>query len=240
MKVDILAFGAHPDDVELSCSGTLIKSIKSGKSVGLIDLTRGELGSRGTAEIRDIEGQNSAKIMGASFRKALTFADGFFETNEESLLKIIQIIRTHQPEIVLANTPSDRHPDHARGSELVKRASFLTGLSKIQTIGDNGEIQLPHRPKSVFFYIQDRHLHPHFVVDISDEFQQKVECIKAFKSQFYDPNSKEPETPISSEEFWNFIEGRAREFGRPIAVKYAEGFISERGLIGVDQLFDIY
>lgn len=240
MRVDILAFGAHPDDVELSCSGTLIKSIKSGKSVGLIDLTRGELGSRGTAEIRDIEGQNSAKIMGAAFRKALTFADGFFETNEESLLKIIQIIRTHKPEIVLANTPSDRHPDHARGSELVKRASFLAGLSKIQTIGDNGEIQLPHRPKSVFFYIQDRHLHPHFVVDISDEFQQKVECIKAFKSQFYDPNSKEPETPISSEEFWNFIEGRAREFGRPIAVKYAEGFISERGLIGVDQLFDIY
>jgi bacillithiol biosynthesis deacetylase BshB1 len=178
--------------------------------------------------------------MGASFRKALTFADGFFETNEESLLKIIQIIRTHQPELVLANTPSDRHPDHARGSELVKRASFLAGLSKIQTIGDNGEIQQPHRPKSVFFYIQDRHLDPHFVVDISDEFQQKVECIKAFKSQFYDPNSKEPETPISSEEFWNFIEGRAREFGRPIAVKYAEGFISERGLIGVDQLFDIY
>lgn len=240
MKVDILAFGAHPDDVELSCSGTLIKSIKSGKTVGLIDLTRGELGSRGTAEIRDIEGQNSAKIMGAAFRKVLTFADGFFETNEESLLKIIQIIRTHQPEIILANTPSDRHPDHARGSELVKRASFLAGLSKIQTIGENGEIQHPHRPKSVFFYIQDRHLQPHFVVDISNEFQHKLECIKAFKSQFFDPNSKEPETPISSEEFWNFIEGRAREFGRPIAVKYAEGFISERGLIGVDQLFDIY
>lgn len=229
MNVDILAFAAHPDDIELAASGTIIKHIKQGKSVAIVDLTQGELGSRGSAQLRLKESEKSSKILGVSYRENLNIGDGFFEINQETLLKVVSAIRKYKPDVVLCNAPSDRHPDHGRASDLVSRACFLSGLIKIKTN------QEAHRPKAVYKYIQDRYLKPDFVVDISSEMDLKMESILAFSSQFYSENDKEPKTPISSKEFLDFIYARAQEFGRNINVKYAEGFVVERPM-GIDDL----
>lgn len=236
-KVDILAFAAHPDDVELSASGTLMKHIAAGKTVGIVDLTQGELGSRGTIETRYAEAEDSSKIMGLSVRVNLKMADGFFNLSEKNTRLIIEQIRRFQPTIILANAVEDRHPDHGRASKLVSEACFLAGLRKIETSWDNKD-QTPHRPKAVYHYIQDHYIKPDFVVDVTEFVDRKIETIKAFKTQFYDPNSLEPQTPISGEEFFDFIKGRMLQFGRPIGAKYAEGFTVER-VIGVNDLFDL-
>ncbi len=239
MKLDILAFAAHPDDVELAASGTVIKHIQKGKKVGIIDLTKGELGSRGNAETRSIEAQNSANIMGLSIRENLDLGDGFFEENEASLLKVITMIRKYQPEIVLCNSVSDRHPDHARAGNIISRACFLSGLIKIETILDNTN-QLPFRPKNIYRYIQDRWIEPDVIVDISEQFELKMKSILAFETQFYNPdkNIDGPETPISSKDFIDFLKGRAIQFGRLINTQYGEGFNVERP-IGVNDLTDL-
>ncbi|CAG5086316.1 bacillithiol biosynthesis deacetylase BshB1 [Parvicella tangerina] len=234
MKLDILAFAAHPDDVELAASGTVIKHIKQGKKVGIIDLTRGELGTRGSGELRDEEAKESAEILQLSVRHNLDLGDGFFEINENTLKAIIRMIRLYQPTIILCNSLSDRHPDHGRAGDLVSRAAFLSGLRKIETI-HLGENQHAHRPKAIYRYIQDYWIKPDIVIDISKEMNQKLESIQAFKSQFYDPSSDEPETPISSKDFMAFIDARARQFGRLINTTYGEGFNVERPL-GVEDL----
>jgi bacillithiol biosynthesis deacetylase BshB1 len=238
MKVDILAIGVHPDDIELSCCGTILKHIEIGKKVGILDLTRGELGTRGTAGTRDKEAADAAKIMGASFRKNARMADGFFMHTQENLLKIIEVIRFCQPEIVLNNAISDRHPDHGRAAKLVSDACFLSGLIKIETKRKDGEIQEKWRPKSMYHYIQDYRLKPDFVIDITPYFDKKVEAIMAYKTQFYNPESNEPETPISSKAFMDFLQGRAVGMGRPAGYQYAEGFIAGR-TIGVKNIFDL-
>jgi bacillithiol biosynthesis deacetylase BshB1 len=225
MKLDILAFAAHPDDAELSCSGTLLQHIAMGKKVGIIDLTRGELGTRGSAELRDQEAANSSKIMGIHVRENLRMADGFFEDNKEHQLTIIEMIRKYQPDLVLANAINDRHIDHGRGAELVHKASFLAGLSKIET----GDLKA-WRPKRVLHYIQDYFMQPDVVVDITPWFEKKKKCIMAFSSQFYNPKSKEPETPISSASFFQFLEARSREMGRLVGVEFGEGFVSKTPL----------
>ena len=237
MTVDILAIGVHPDDVELSCSGTLLEQIENGYSVGLVDLTQGELGTRGSAEIRLQEALDASKILGAEFRENLGMRDGLFEINEENLLKLVVSIRAHRPKIVLANAIRDRHPDHGRAAELIHQACFLAGLRKIETSKD-GVQQEAWRPKNVYHYIQDRALEPDFVFDISNVIEQKMEVIKAFKSQFYDPNSKEPPSPISGSDFMEFILAKARNFGREAGFEYAEGFTTYKK-IGVQDLFDI-
>jgi len=237
MKVDILAFGAHPDDVELSASATLLKHIQQGKKVALVDLTEGELGSRGTIETRYEEAKTASKILGIEDRVNLKMADGFFEHSQENLLKIVEQIRYFKPEIVLANAVEDRHPDHRKGSKLVSDACFLAGLVKIKT-SLNGEDQLPHRPKVVYHYIQDRYIKPDFVVDVTGFEEQKFESIRAYKTQFFDPNSTEPQTPISGKDFFEFLRGRMSEFGRSIGAQYAEGFTVER-IISVDSFFDL-
>ena len=238
MKVDILAFAAHPDDIELSASGTLMQQIALGKTVAIVDLTQGELGSRGTIETRYSEAAEASTIMGISARNNLKLADGFFEQNEQTLRLIIEQIRCFQPEIVLANAIEDRHPDHAKASKLVSEACFLAGLRKIET-SYNGATQEPHRPKVVYHYIQDHFIKPDFVVDVTPFLDRKIEAIKAYKTQFFDPNSLEPATPISGEEFFDFIKGRMLQFGRSIGVKYAEGFTVERP-IGVKNLVALY
>ena len=227
MKLDILAMGAHPDDVELSCSGTLMKAIAEGKKVGILDFTRGELGTRGTPEIRLAESEAATKIMGIHARENIEIPDGFFENNKENQLKIIEIVRKYQPEIVLANALEDRHPDHGKGARLAYDACFLSGLRMIETLGEDGEKQNAWRPKRILHYIQDRYLEPDFVIDISEFWDKKVEAIKAFRSQFYDPNSNEPESYISKPGFLNFIEGRAKEMGHKINSEYGEGFQTE-------------
>lgn len=237
MKLDILAFAAHPDDVELAASGTVYKHIKQGKKVGLIDLTRGELGTRGSAEIRDQEAKASSKILKLSVRHNLDLGDGFFEINANTLKAIIRVIRLYQPSIIICNSKSDRHPDHGRGGDLVSRAVFLSGLRKIETIHE-GQAQESYRPKAVYRYIQDRWTEPDLIVDITDEMDTKMKCIKAFSSQFHDPESDEPNTPISSPEFFSFLEGRAQQFGRLINVQYGEGFTVERP-IGVEDLTEL-
>ncbi|WP_235296124.1 bacillithiol biosynthesis deacetylase BshB1 [Portibacter marinus] len=237
MEVDILAIGVHPDDVELSCSGTLLEQIENGYSVGLVDLTQGELGTRGTPEIRMKEAQDAAALMGAEFRVNLNMKDGLFSITEENLIKVIEVIRTYRPKIVLANAIQDRHPDHGRAAQLVHQACFLSGLRKIKTSKD-GEVQEAWRPKNVYHYIQDRALEPDFVYDISNVIDMKMEVIKAFKSQFYDPDSKEPSSPISGKDFMEFIIAKARDFGREAGFQYAEGFTTYKK-IGVQDLFDI-
>lgn len=237
MKLDILAFAAHPDDVELSASGTLMRYVAEGKKVGIVDLTEGELGTRGTVETRYEEAANASKIMGLSVRENLRMSDGFFENNAENKRLIIEQIRKYQPEIVLANSISDRHPDHGRAGKLVEDACFLAGLRKIETELDGVE-QLPHRPRLVAHYIQDYYLEPSFVIDVTDYVERKIEVIKAFKTQFYDPNSPEPNTPISGEEFFDFIKGRMLNMGRPSGMKYAEGFTISR-VFGVKDLFEV-
>lgn len=241
MKVDILAIGVHPDDVELSCSGTLLRQIMQGKTVGLLDLTRGELGSRGSADLRDIEAANSAKTMCANFRLNLGMADGFFQYTQENLLKIIEVIRWCQPTIVLANAPDDRHPDHGRAAKLTADACFYSGLLKIETSYE-GQTQQHWRPKSLYHYIQDKDLVPSFVVDITPFMEKKLELIFTFRSQFYLPSanefSNEPATPISGKEFIEFVQSKCRAFGRPIGVEFAEGYIASR-IPGVHDLFDL-
>ncbi|MDC1188660.1 bacillithiol biosynthesis deacetylase BshB1 [Flavobacteriales bacterium] len=229
MKLDILAFAAHPDDVELSCGGTIIKQVKLGYKVGVVDLTQGELGSRGTAETRKIEATNSSKILGLSVRENLKMADGFFEISQENKLKIVQIIRKYQPKVVFANSINDRHPDHGRASKLVSEACFLAGLAKIITT-ENGLTQKAYRPEVIYHYIQDYYIKPDFIVDVSDFIDLKIESVKAYKTQFFDPNSLEPPTPISGEDFFEFLKARSREFGRLIQREFGEGFTVEKPL----------
>ncbi|WP_343636787.1 bacillithiol biosynthesis deacetylase BshB1 [Fluviicola sp.] len=236
-QIDILAIGAHPDDVELSAAGTLLKHRAMGYSTGIIDLTQGELGSRGTKETRKEEAAAAARILGLTERVNLQMADGFFEHSEENLRLIIEQIRRFKPEIVLMNAVSDRHPDHGKGSKLASEACFLAGLRRIETTW-NGEAQEAHRPKFVYHYIQDRYLQPDFVIDVTDFVEQKFDSIKAYKTQFWDPASSEPKTPISGEEFFEFLRGRMAEFGRSIGARYAEGYTVER-IIGVDSLFQL-
>ena len=237
MKVDVLAIGVHPDDVELSCSGTIAKHIALGKTVGILDLTLGELGSRGSAELRTKEANESAKILGVSFRTQLNFKDGFFVNDEIHQRQIIQQIRKHQPEIVLCNAVSDRHPDHGRAAKLTADACFYSGLIKIET-SLNNEIQKAWRPKAVYHYIQDHYIHPDFVIDISAYFETKHKAIMAFSSQFYNANSNEPQTPISSKEFLESLNSKMAIWGRSIGVTYAEGFTVNR-YPGVKSLFDL-
>jgi len=237
MKLDILAFGAHPDDVELSCSGTILKHIHLGKKVGLIDLTRGELGTRGSAEIRDTEASAAAKILGVSVRENLRFADGFFQNDRQHQLPVVSMIRKYRPEIILCNAVSDRHPDHGRAAQLVSQSVFLAGLPKVGTT-DDGNNQEPWRTKAVYHYIQDRYIKPDFVIDISDFIDNKMESVKAYASQFYNEKSTEPKTPISSKEFMEFLYSRSMEIGRSIHAKYGEGFTVER-FPGVNSLFDL-
>ncbi len=227
-KVDLLAIGAHPDDVELACSGTLLRHLGLGYTVGLLDLTLGELGTRGSAERRTAEAMEAARRMGAAFRTQLDLGDGFFEVEESALKAVVQVIRACQPTLVLANAPLDRHPDHARGAELVKRAAFLSGLRRIETIGPDGLPQEAWRPKATYHYIQDEHLKPDVVVDISDYLEEKLALIKTFRSQFYDPHSDEPDSPISGKDFLEFIVARAQDMGRPAGYAYAEGWIVNR------------
>lgn len=230
MQLDILAFGVHPDDVELGCSGTLLSAIAEGKKVGIVDLTRGELGTRGTAETRNTEAQRAAQLMGVSVRTNLQLADGFFENNQASQLLVIQAIRQFKPQIVLCNAPDDRHPDHGRSAQLVQTAAFLSGLSKIQTLC-NGQVQTAFRPSYVFHYLQDKYLNPSFVVDISAHFHQKLQAILCYTTQFHNPeHTNEPPTYISSPQFLETVEGRARLLGKRIGVQYAEGFISDKML----------
>jgi bacillithiol biosynthesis deacetylase BshB1 len=237
IQLDILAIGVHPDDVELSASGTLLRHIAQGKKVGLLDLTRGELGTRGNAKLRTIEAQNAAQKMGALVREQLDLADGFFQHSEANLLKIIPILRKYRPEIILANAVEDRHPDHGRAAKLVSDACFLSGLVKIETHSE-GKLQAPWRPKNIYHYIQDRALKADFVVDISDYMEKKLELIFTFKSQFYDPNSPEPMTPIASKDFIEYVKGRDSTYGRLIGVAYAEGF-NVAHAPGVTNLFDL-
>jgi bacillithiol biosynthesis deacetylase BshB1 len=234
MKLDILAIGVHPDDIELGCSGTILKHIAQGKKVGILDLTKGELGSRGSGELRLIEAANSAKILGVSVRENLGYADGFFVNDKEHQIGIVQILRKYQPDVILANAPKDRHPDHGRASQLVSEACFYSGLVRIETELD-GVSQEHWRPKVVYNYIQDRYLKPDFVVDVTDFVETKMESILAFSSQFYNPESELPETPISSKKFFDFIKARMANFGRDINVDYAEAFTVER-LIGVEDI----
>jgi len=237
MKLDILAFGAHPDDVELGCSGTILKEVSLGKKVGIVDLTRGELGTRGSAVIRDQEASDAAKILGVSVRENLNMRDGFFVNDEKHQLEAIKMIRKYQPEIVLCNAIDDRHIDHGKGSKLVSDACFLSGLMKIETVLD-GEVQKPWRPKVVYHYIQWKNIEPDFVVDITGFTDKKIEAILAYSSQFYDPNSKEPESPISSKNFLESLNYRSRDLGRLTGVEYAEGFTVERCL-AVNSLDDL-
>ncbi|MBI2257516.1 MAG: bacillithiol biosynthesis deacetylase BshB1 [Flavobacteriia bacterium] len=226
-KLDILCFAAHPDDVELSCSATMIKHRLLGKKIGIIDLTKGELGTRGTPELRLEESKKSSLLMDIQVRINLGLEDGFFEHNQTNLMYIIEQIRRYQPEIICCNAPTDRHIDHGRAAKLVSEACFLSGLIKINSKWE-GVKQNAHRPKIVMHYIQDRYIEPNFIVDVSDYVVKKMECIKAFNSQFYDANSKEPATPISGEEFLEFIISRMSEFGRRIGVRYGEGFVMQR------------
>lgn len=238
MKLDILAFGAHPDDVELGCSGILAKEINNGKTVGIIDLTQGELGTRGTIDTRYDEARQAAHILGVSVRENLKFADGFFVNDKEHQLAVIDKIRQYQPEIVLCNAFDDRHIDHGKGSKLVSDACFLSGLVKIKTFDAEGQIQKSWRPKQVYHYMQWNNTEPDFVVDISGFIDTKMAAIQAYKTQFYNSLSKEPMTPISSKNFMESIQHRAQDLGRLIGVSYAEGFYVERYL-AVNSLFDL-
>ena len=232
MKVDILAIGIHPDDVELSCSGTLLKHIAAGRTAGILDLTRGELGTRGTPEIRREEAMKAADVLGVQFRDIMDLRDGFFNGGEAEMMAVLKKIREYRPEIVLCNAVEDRHPDHGRAAKLVAEACFYSGLVKIKTGQD------PWRPKAVYHYMQDRYLTPDFVVDITPFVEKKLEAIKCFASQFYDPNSKEPMTPIAGESFLEFVKSRMRVQGRDINADFAEAFTVSR-TIGVEDLFTL-
>ncbi len=238
MKLDILAFGAHPDDVEIGCGATIAKSIANGLKVGIIDLTRGELGSRGTPVIRSKEAANAAEILGVSIRENLGFADGFFSNDKAHQMRVIEILRKYQPRIVLCNAIDDRHLDHPKGGELVSNACFLSGLKRIETKVD-GVMQKAWRPKQVYHYIQWKNIEPDFVVDVSDYIVKKIAAVHAYKSQLYNPNSKEPETPITTQNFFDSIKYRAQDLGRLVGVDCAEGFTVER-YVAINQLDDLF
>jgi bacillithiol biosynthesis deacetylase BshB1 len=239
MKLDILAIAAHPDDIELSASGTIIKSIKQGKKVGILDLTKGELGTRGTAELRAKEAEAASEVMGIAVRENVGLPDGFLNNVKEQQLAIIPFIRKYRPDIVLANALADRHPDHGMGAALAAKSCFLSGLKAIPTLDENGNSQEAWRPKAVYHYIQDRYMSPDFVVDISAEWAKKVESIRAFSSQFYvGKDDNEPVTPISTPDFMKFLESRARDYGRSIGVQFGEGFVADR-TIGVSDLANL-
>lgn len=232
MKLDLLAFGAHPDDIELSCCGTLLVEKKKGKKVGIIDLTRGELGTRGTAQTREKEAEDSAKILEVDIRDNLDMSDAFFRNDEDHQRKIITVLRKYKPEIILCNAPDDRHPDHGRAAKLVADAAFLSGLRKIETFDKKNKQEI-WKPKYVFNYIQDQYITPSFVIDISEVIEKKLEAIKAFKTQFFtSEKNNEPQTYISTPEFLESIINRSKMFGKMIGVKHAEGFISKK-MIGV-------
>ena len=237
MKLDILAFGSHPDDVELGCSATIAKEIRSGKKVGIIDLTQGELGTRGTAETRKQEAKDAAKILGVEVRENLEFADGFFVNDKEHQLEVIKMIRKYRPEVVLCNSITDRHIDHGKGSKLVSDACFLSGLMKIETIID-GKKQEQWRPQQVYHFIQWKNIEPDIVVDVTGFMDVKMKAVLAYSTQFYDAKSKLPETPISSKNFTDSVEYRARDLGRIIGVEHGEGFTVER-YPAVRSLFDL-
>lgn len=235
MKLDILAIGSHPDDVELGCSGTLIREIKRGKKAGVIDLTQGELGTRGTVETRYQEAADAGKIMGLSMRENLKMRDGFFQNNEDNQMQLIKVLRTYQPEIVIGNILEDRHPDHGRAGWLIYDACFLSGLKQVKTTGDDGEEQEKWRPKMLLHYIQDRFYEPDVILDVSDVWEERVEAIKAYKTQFFSGSSDGDQTYISSPEFMEALTSRARLLGKRIGVKYAEGFVSKKS-IGIQNL----
>lgn len=237
MKLDIVAFGAHPDDVELGCSGTIAKEVFRGKKVGIIDLTRGELGTRGSVEIRNRESQLAAEILGISVRENLDMRDGFFINDEAHQMEIIKRLRKYRPEIVICNAIEDRHIDHGKGSKLVSDACFLSGLRKIETTYE-GQVQEAWRPKAVYHYIQWKNIEPDFVVDITDFIAQKEASILAYSSQFYSENSNEPITPIATKNFLESIHYRSQDFGRLVGVDYAEGFTTER-YVAVNSLSDL-
>jgi len=238
IKLDILVLPVHPDDAELGCAGTLLKHIAAGKKVGIADLTRGELGTRGSAEIREREAAESARILRLSVRENIGIPDGFFENTKEYQLKVIETIRKYQPEIIITNAYHDRHPDHGRANELVEASAFLSGLRKIETYF-NGELQQTWRPNLVLHFIQDNYIKPDILIDVTGYWDKKIESILAYGSQFYNPEwEDEPQTYISSPEFIQVIEARAREFGKSIQVKFAEGFTS-RKILGVNSLFDL-
>jgi N-acetylglucosamine malate deacetylase 1 len=238
MKLDILAFASHPDDVELGCAGTLLAHIDFGLKVGVADITQGELGTRGTPEIRAQESAAASKLLGLHARVNLNLADGFFQNDKAHQIELIKVVRQFRPEIVLLNAIHDRHPDHGRGSALASDACFLAGLRQVATTDAQGNAQKAWRPKAVYHYIQDRFIKPDLVVDITAYWDKKVETIKAFKSQFFDPESTAPATYISGPDFLSFIEARAREMGHSVGVTYGEGFTKERNL-GVRNLFDL-
>jgi bacillithiol biosynthesis deacetylase BshB1 len=235
MKLDILAFGAHPDDVELGAGGILATHAKAGKKVGIVDLTRGEMGTRGTPELRDEEAKEAAKILGCAVRHNLGMVDGQVSFDHESQLKVAAMVRRYQPEIVLMNAPTDRHPDHGRASTLVEEACFLSGLHKIELSNEDGHLMAPWRPKQMYKYLQFYNLEPQLVVDISAGFEEKMASILAHKSQFYDPNSTEPQTVIASEGFLESVKARAQDWGRIIGAAYAEPLIAVRH-VGVEDL----
>lgn len=236
-KLDILAIGVHPDDVELGCGGTLIKHVDLGYKVGILDLTQGELGTRGNAQIRLQEAEAARNYASILIRENLGFADGFFENNKESKIRIVEIIRKYKPEIVLCNAIKDRHPDHGRAAKMCSEACFLSGLSKLRTKNNNKE-QEKWRPRRVYHYIQDQYLEPDLVIDISDYLARKFEMINCFKSQFYNPDIEAEETPISSRQFIDHLRGRAIDHGRRIGVEYGEGFTSNN-YIGADHFFNL-
>ncbi|MFL2592381.1 MAG: bacillithiol biosynthesis deacetylase BshB1 [Cryomorphaceae bacterium] len=236
-KIDILAIGAHPDDIELGCGGTILNEIHKGKKVGLIDLTAGELGTRGSVEKRKQESYKASKILGVDFRLNLGMKDGFIKNDEKSQIQVIRFIRKYQPDVIICNAPDDRHVDHAEASKLVVSSSFLSGLVKINTNLDNNN-QNPWRPNNVYHYIQWKNLEPTFVVDISQHIEKKMEAVLSYDSQFYNPKSEEPDTLISSEKFLDSITARSADFGRLIGVEHAEGFISNK-LVGVKSLNDL-
>lgn len=238
MKLDILVLAAHPDDAELGCGGTIAKHVKMGHKVGVVDFTRGELGTRGTIETRMAEAAESSRILGLAARENLGLPDGFFKNEKEHQLEVIRAIRKYQPDVVIANAVYDRHSDHGRGAELAHDACFLSGLAKIETIDEAGKAQSPWRPKALYHYIQSLFIEPDFVVDITDSWDKKIESVRAFKTQFFDPNSKEPSTYISSPEFLRMVESRAIELGHAIGVKYGEGFTVRR-YPGVKSILDL-
>lgn len=240
MKLDILVIAAHPDDAELGAGGTIINEIKRGKKVGILDLTRGEMGTRGTPETRAEEAETARQILGVSMRDNVGLPDGFLENSREFQMRIIPFIRKYKPEIVLANAKQDRHPDHGKGGKLIADSCFLSGLRALETKDENGETHSAWRPKSVYHFVQDRYIEPSFVVDVSEEWDKKMESIKAYKTQFDSPvDSSEPQTPISTPDFIYFLEARAREYGRSIGVKFGEGFTTEAG-VGVKSVFDVF
>ena len=235
MKLDVLAIGAHPDDVELGCSGTLINEVKKGKQVGIIDLTQGELGTRGTVETRYLEAADAARIMGIAVRENLKMRDGFFKNDEAHQLQLVKALRTYRPDIVIGNVLEDRHPDHGRAGHLIYDACFLSGLKQVVTTDDAGNEQEKWRPRYLLHYIQDRFYEPDLIVDVTEVWEQRLKAVKAYKTQFLSPGSEEPQTYISSPEFFESIISRARLLGKRIGVPYAEGFLSKKS-IGIKNL----